>query len=290
MREANKLLGSLYKEFGLEYRNNSDILKGLLAESARINRKKPNLLSNRLRYFDEFILWFFDLSTVLNITSLTHDSGGMSYRALVGAITSHLISIRSLVSLGFDVSAKQVLRSLSEHCDALFLLLRKPELEAEFATPNDWDASNKFWHKYIKSGKARKLALGDLEDTIEDDSAFTEIMRFRREEETPLSLSSHPSYIGSIMATWQLEADDSKKDEIVTWPGYAGRVSGASVRTIDYAIYTCLFILIVDDFPFGTQSGHLKYADFEPGNSLCEQIEKGRPLLLNLAMRLLDSR
>jgi hypothetical protein len=88
-------------------------------------------LNSWVLLFDEFLIWTINLAASLSPDpdgKEPFDAKATFYAMLTGTIVAHLFSIRQLVVLGFDLSAKQVLRSCCEHLDLLNLLILRPEL------------------------------------------------------------------------------------------------------------------------------------------------------------------
>jgi hypothetical protein len=165
------------------------------AAALRVNsRRLTPALRHFLKFYDEFVVWLVDLSLILLDPRNARDEN-RSYAALSAALCSLSISIRNEVLLGHDISAKVLSRTLAEHADVLALLVLRPDLKSEFEV-EDFKKANEFWHRYVKSTKARKL----LNEVVGlDELSAEDWLRFRREEDEILSLSSHPTYVAAWM-------------------------------------------------------------------------------------------
>ena len=90
-----------------------------------------------------------------------------------------------------DLGAKILVRSLREYVDVLVLLIARPELAGEFEQ-EDFNKANEFWHRHVRSLKARRALWASLAPGMELPIDWTE---FEKEEDTTLSLAAHPSYV-----------------------------------------------------------------------------------------------
>jgi hypothetical protein len=114
---------------------------------------------NHLELYDEFMSWLTDVATVLLFDKELLKREDYAYAHLASAICSLALSVRHLVGIGHDVSAKILARSLAEYSDVMALLIIQPELRAEFQNE---EAPDEFWKKHVQRGKARKLILAAL--------------------------------------------------------------------------------------------------------------------------------
>jgi len=185
-----------------------------------------------------------------------------------------------LVLSGFDVPAKQVLRSFVEHLDVLNLLVLRPELAEEFQRAETPEASNEFWNRYVRRGKVRKDLYGEIASALGDDqSAIEEWRSWRREEDTILSMAAHPTSIGCFMSICVPGADESE-----AWLGLFGAKGDVSTRTLRYAIYALTDLLVMHYFPFGEQ-GHFDrpaVIEFDPNDEFHRHVKDGRKVLFGL--------
>ena len=86
--------------------------------------------------------------------------------------------VRNLINEGFDVQAKNILRSIDEHAYTIFLLAIRPELADDFVLTNDDESANRFWWKHIRGCReVVDKAIGSLlqeRDVLRDNVFRTE--------------------------------------------------------------------------------------------------------------------
>jgi hypothetical protein len=72
-------------------------------------------------------------------------------------------------------------------------------------------------------------------------------------------------------------------DEKVAWPGFLGRVTDASVRTLIYATQCLSLIVFLSRLPFGDKKFQFSVGlTFDPKNKLHRQIEARRYVLVRI--------
>ncbi|MCK1421518.1 MULTISPECIES: hypothetical protein [unclassified Bradyrhizobium] len=240
-----------------------------------LNNKLTSVaFQNHLELYDEFVSWLADVATVLLYSDASLQREDYAYAHLASAICSLALSLRHAVCIGHDVSAKILARSLAEYSDVMALLIVRPDLRTEFQNE---EAPEQFWQKHVQRGKARRsvLAALPLEGRALDWS--TQYEAFRREEGKFLSTSVHPSYVSAAMTV--LAVDDEK----VAWPGFLGRVTDASVRTLVYAMQCLSLVVFLSRLPFGSKKSEFSVGlTFEPKNKLHRQIEARRYVLIRI--------
>jgi hypothetical protein len=230
---------------------------------------------NNLELYDEFVSWLADAAMVLllfNKGSLKRED--YAYAHLASAICSLALSVRHEVCIGHDVSAKILARSLAEYSDVLALLIIRPDLRTEFQKE---EAPEHFWRKHVQRGKARELILAALPPEAQALPSWTQYQAFRRAEGKFLSTSVHPSYVSAAMTMLAVDHDR------VAWPGFLGRVTDASVRTLIYAMQCLSLIVFLRRLPFGDERFQFSVGlTFEPKNRLHRQIEARRYVLVRI--------
>ncbi len=106
---------------------------------------------------------------------------------------------------------------------------------------------------------------------------WTEYETFRKEEGKFLSISVHPSYVSAAMTL--LAAGDEEE----AWPGFLGRVTDASVRTLTYAIQCLSLIVFLSRLPFGDERFRLSVGlTFDRKKKLHRQLEARRYVLVRI--------
>ena len=231
-------------------------------------------LRNYLEFYDEFISWLADLATVL-LFSEPLKREDYAYAHLASALCSLALSVRHQVCVGQDVPAKILARSLAEYSDVMALLIARPDLRAEFQTE---ESPEKFWQNHVRGGKARRAALATMPLKGRAATWAAQYESFRKDEGKFLSSSVHPSYVSAAMTL--LAAGD---EEEVYWPGYLGRVTDASVRTLAYAMLCLSVIVFLQRLPFGDDKRQFSIGlTFDPKNRLHRQLEARRHVLIRI--------
>jgi hypothetical protein len=72
---------------------------------------------------------------------------------LLMRVSQDAMVIRNLIRDGYDAQAKNILRSLDEHADAIYYLCLRPETSEEFVRADDDKSANHFWHRHIKRSR-----------------------------------------------------------------------------------------------------------------------------------------
>lgn len=263
---------------GLQISPNIDELRKLVLDKA------PPSLHEWVFVFDEYISWFSSLVKVYldalsNESTLNDPLKGAQIRAfsmLSSAITSHLMAIRSLIFNGHDLAAKQVLRSLVEYSDVATLLSFNKDALFEFLDTQTKEKSNAFWHRYISKGKALASIEKKLHELKLPQSSIDELRSYREEELGVLGMGAHPSFIACYMA-FTGGADP------LEYPGFLGRAGEASIRTLQYSMFSlCYFLILGPSDPFEHKNTGLSLIKFDETDELHFHTERGKSLLINL--------
>jgi hypothetical protein len=269
---AKSLIANSWKKTGIR-KPKRGVIGVYAGHAILLNRKLTSVaFQNHLELYDEFISWLTDVALVSLFNSGSLKREDYAYAHLASAICSLALSVRHLVCIGHDVSAKILARSLAEYSDVMALLIVRPDLRAEFQKEEE---PEKFWQRHVQRGKARRAIFAALSLQERADTWRTEYEAFRREEGKFLSTSVHPSYVGAAMTL--LAANDEK----LGWPGFLGRVTDASVRTLIYAMQ-CLSLIVLSRLPFGDEK--FQFLTFDPENKLHRQIEARRYVLLRILL------
>jgi hypothetical protein len=104
--------------------------------------------------------------------------------------------VRNLIVVGYDVQARNLLRSIDEHVDAIYYLCLRPEACDKFVLTIDDKSSNAFWYEHIRG--ARKFIDGELRRKSGGD-VFQEFSRYKKSEREMFSSAHHPSYVASTV-------------------------------------------------------------------------------------------
>lgn len=279
---ARALVKLAWKQFGGESpldRPQGKLVRGLISFSKSKSKKdKLPALDAWLVIYDEFISWWSSLVLVLFARMLKpYARNKKIVRAcfsLGSSVLADLIAIRHLVMAGLDVPAKQLLRSACEHLDVIALLVLRPELAPAFLKTQTDKTANEFWHRYIAKGKAKKVVYGE-------EAHLAEWREFRKQEDSILSMSAHPSYLAGVMAG--LLTDAETLDDY--WPPYLGVKSSASVRTLSYAITALFeFISLAHSLPFGDEKRNFSIVPYDSSDGFHKYVKTGRVALAMLAV------
>lgn len=117
--------------------------------------------------------------------------------ALHMKISQDSIVVRNLIHAGYDSQAKNLLRSIDEHADAVYYLCLKPEAADEFVCTDDEVSSNEFWWKHIRG--SRKIIDDAVRKISGIEGSADKFSNFRSAERKFMSTTHHPSYWGATM-------------------------------------------------------------------------------------------
>jgi hypothetical protein len=114
--------------------------------------------------------------------------------ALTLKVTQDSVVVRDLIVRGYDLQARNLVRSIGEHIDAIYYLCLHPEACDEFVRTEDEEGANQFWHRHLK--KARGAIDKKLMQMIETPNAsiIEKFSEFRRQEGETFSAAHHPSF------------------------------------------------------------------------------------------------
>lgn len=254
----------------------------------RNNRDSISGLAPWLVAFDECVSWL--VSVAITLREALHASETPRkelrvYTMLSATMVSQYLSIRRLVLAGFDISARQLLRCLVEYKDVAALLHERPELIEEFFNTQDEQQSNAFWHKHVAKGKARKILderLTSIAGLGENDS----FLEWKRGTDAMLSMTVHPSYLASVMATFP-----PGSDALDNWPGMFGLKAEVSITTLSDSILTLIdFAFFWWDVPFPHFAHPNPLVAFDEKNDWHVRARYGREVVLGLIDHLLRMR
>ena len=111
--------------------------------------------------------------------------------ALSRRVAQDAMVVRRLICEGYDVQARNLLRSLDEHLGAIYYLCLKPGACSKFIAAQTEKSANKFWWAHIRG--SRKV-VEDALSKIVGPEFVQEMSIFRRSEWSMLSSAHHPSY------------------------------------------------------------------------------------------------
>jgi hypothetical protein len=234
-------------------------------------------LDNWITLFDEFAGWYmsFAAATALDGSKGARPLKWRVYCPLLSYIAAQHLAVRRLVLSGFDAAAKQLVRTLVEHLDLATLLTISPELMEPFSQTDTPEASNHFWHSNIARGKAKRV-IGQHAQI--SDVYLRELERWRREEESILSMTAHPSILASAMTLLTPGATEGD-----FWFGFFGAKTDSSNRTLQYAMLASLDLLAIGyDRLVDAAEPDGPLVELSEKNELHDHIKYGRDVLMEI--------
>ncbi|MFG1203659.1 hypothetical protein V5F29_14820 [Xanthobacter aminoxidans] len=167
---------------------------------ARSSRKKLHQLDTWVSIYDEYTSWFHSVSISLQDPLKTDRYNEKLYlnRSLLVLsvrIFSDLLAIRSLCLDGFDVQAKNILRSTVENIDVLCAIIIDPDISEKFCDANDPIKSNEFWHRFVSKGKLGKFQIEKVNSMLKDRDAADSLIKMMYKYNEVLGAASHPCFL-----------------------------------------------------------------------------------------------
>lgn len=239
---------------------------------------------------DEFISWQISLVTIFYSRRKDKvrifNNFEKSIFLILMKIIADSIAMRHLILLGFDVSARILLRSTAEYTELYVAILNDPDLADEFAKTDVPEECKRFWDKHIAGGSIRKKmreAWQEIFDENQSDAANW-FGKWGHSWNDQLSSISHPSFAGGLFSAIPFKTRHSDEN----WLGIWGDKSEGSVSTIDiYASYMFPVFLLCRGFPFEDYddyiSGKIK---FDEENEMHRHVKYGRDILASLILSL----
>lgn len=193
-----------YKSAGLQFGKIGVPMGAALFESqaAIPVGKLPKKVADGLSVIDDLLLdaiiWYHTVAMMIwEKEPSSNDFFHRAIMALFMRVAQDAVAVRNLIHTGFDVQAKNILRSLDEHVDAICLLCIRPSLCEQFVRTNDEKRANSFYHGHLRS--ARKVINQKLIEMVKENAALQDLVEFRRSERLMLSTAHHPSYVACTM-------------------------------------------------------------------------------------------
>lgn len=239
---------------------------------------------------DELISWQISLVTIFYAerreTILTNFD--KSVTMLLMKIIGDSTAIRHLILLGFDTSARTLLRSTAEYMELLVAILSEPRLAEEFVNTDTPEGADKFWKTHLGYGGIRKRMLAAWQEFFsKEDSRETAewFANWGNSSNKILSSMIHPSLAGGLFTAIPFKA----KYDDENWLGVWGDKSEGSVDTVFiYASFMFPVLLLHHEFPFSgfdacMGNGGLKY---DESNEMHKHVKIGRDILASLVLSL----
>jgi hypothetical protein len=237
---------------------------------------------------DELNSWLISLLSAVYMPAKRDDATMNDFERSVVMILVKLISdttsLRHLVMLGFDTSARTLLRSIVEYMQVLVAIIDDPALATEFVTAETPESANAFYFRQLARGKLHKRIEAAWARFFKSkDGAAQFFANQQRELGQLLAGTAHPSFAGGHQAVIGfIQSDPNEK-----WLGHWGAKSNMSVLTI--SIYTSCFmpLLLLSDFPFEGFDAWLRCPiDYDPSDEMHRHVKAGRSVLASLILSL----
>lgn len=237
---------------------------------------------------DELNSWLVSLMSSVYAPTKQRDTKMNDFeRSIVvlgGKLIADTTALRHLITLGYDSSARALLRSTNEYVNVLVALIDDPALASEFVTAETPETANAFYYRQLARGKLhRRIEAAWAEFFKSSDDAAKWFANQQRWQGSVLSGTSHPSFAGGTQAlTGFIEAEPDE-----TWLGHWGAKSNMSVLTI--SLYAdCIFpLLLLSDFPFeGFDDALAHPVEYDPSDEMHRHVRLGRSVLASMVLSL----
>jgi hypothetical protein len=237
---------------------------------------------------DELNSWMISLLATVYTPARRNDMTMNDFECSITLILSKLISdttaMRHLVTLGFDNSARTLLRSIAEYMQVLVAIIDDPALGGEFVKADTPESANEFYFRHLARGKLRKRMLAAWARFFRSEEGSA---RFFADQPLDLGLvlsgTAHPSFAGGFLSAMHfIEAAPNEN-----WLGHWGAKSNLSVPTI--SIYTSGFmpLLLLSKFPFEGYGEWLSMPiEYDASDEMHRHVAKGRGVLASLILSL----
>lgn len=268
-------------------------VRDLVEHSAeRAKSRELPYLDLWITIYDEMLSWLLSLQGVFQIRMKAGRPFGPFEQALfliLARIIADSISIRHLVLLGFDTSARTLLRSTAKYMELLVAIIDDPSFAAEFLKSDSPSSAKVFWEQHLRSGRIRRriraawrgFATGDDPD---DAAAALWFAEWGNQWTESLSSLTHPS-AGACLLTLNPPQVTPHGE---AWLGHWGDKADFSAETI-YVYAANLFpILVVSrTFPFeGYDDSLVEPIRYNPAVEDHRHVKLGRDVIASLILSL----
>jgi hypothetical protein len=240
----------------------------------RLPKKVATVLSVLNDLVLDAIVWHHSFAMLLmNRNSGQLNSLERSLLVLQMKIVQDAFVVRNLMLSGFDIQAKNILRSIDEHVDLACYLCVKPEAAEEFVSTEDGETANVFWWRHVRG--ARKVIDSALDKIVKNDDSIKELRQFKSQEREMLSAAHHPSFL----ATTPIIVPYAQNNASMYMFGFPTEYS--------YRTGKLLFFLLAQAALFvGVLNEDIRRLIEEGSEELQETVERGRVHLGAMALRL----
>jgi hypothetical protein len=262
----------------------------LVAESVERNAKRElPYLELWVAILDEFVSWLISLLTVFYAHRKGRGGNFTNFDKSVFLVLTKIIAdataMRHLILLGFDTSARTILRSSAEYMDVLVALLHDPSLAEHFVLSDTPEGAKEFWQEHLRSGRIRRrvrAAWHDFFQTSPQDQIVNSIANWTLESQELLSGLLHPSVAGGIFTAIPLKTIHVEEN----WLGLWGDKADMSVETISmYVHFMWPILLLSRGFPFEGFDGWMSEPiPYDKTNELHRHVKLGRDILASFVL------
>lgn len=247
------------------------------------------------RIFDELVSWLISLMALNqekmgNHLPIDHIERKFynSIVLILMKIVADSISIRHLINIGYDTSARTILRSTSEYMELLVAIIDDPSMAVPFTESDTPEGAHKFWRTHLRGPMIRGRIKRAWErfvgsDDADDTSAAEWFSRWGSSSHQALSGILHPSFAGGLFTAVPLkQAYDNEN-----WLGVWGDRSDGSVETIYiYCRFMFPILLLSPQFPFEIDHTQISSVVRDRENELHQHVGVGRSALGSLILSL----
>lgn len=203
-------------------------------------------------------------------------------------IVSDSISIRHLILLGYDSSARTILRSVSEYMEVLVALMDDPTLASEFVKSDTPETAHAFWRSHLRGPLIRKRIETAwrrffARDEAKDWETADWLAKWGSHSNRELSGTLHPSYAGGVQSTIPFKSKYTDEN----WLGVWGDKSDGSVDTIFiYCKFMFSVLMLTRGFPFDSSHRDVIPINYKIDNELHRHTKTGKDVLASLILSL----
>ena len=215
----------------------------------------------------------FTMTTIshLMLVLFTNKEADSRYRAaltIFALLRTDLQSIQLLCSRGFDMQARNILRSVRERTDVTGCCCLDGQFAARYISARLPEEVNQFWHQNIRGGKARRHFAKRFSAIVgSDDDLMGQFWgEWRKETDAILHASEHVFHEGGWFAMFPANS----------WPddGLDGFPSKASIWTCRTAMMFCWELLMIVRLAFSELRDQTYQVEGENNIKFNESIKK----------------
>ena len=261
----------------------------LVASSIERNKKlDAPYLDLWVAILDEMNSWLVSLLSAVYPPAQTRDMPMNDFErsvvVLVGKLIADTTALRHLIVLGFDGSARTLLRSITEYIHVVVALIDDPPLASEFVAAETPQTANDFYFKQLARGRLYKRLEAAWASFLKSGGdAAKWFADQQRRQGTLLSGTAHPSFAGGTQAV--MGFIEAAPDE--NWLGHWGAKSNLSVATIALYADSFLPLVLLSDYPFGGFDTVLtKPIRYNSADEMHRHVKLGRRVLVSLILSL----